>query len=273
MSFASSDRAVPRGTRSTASPTAARSRRSSAPRGPSAGRPPAGYFTKRQAEAWLRSMLDEARRGTCPAWSAPARRSPTPRPSTCATSARTAGERHRRLRTTARSSASTCLPAFGDIPLEGISVSEVEAFQARLAKRVHNGRPIAPRTRKRCSTCCTASSSARRRFGRYRSIPRRSRSATPLGAADIEVYAPEEVGAGPRRRRRPGRRDLTSLRRSPACAWASCARCAASGQDAAAVACSKASEISCAGHADRRTPSGLSPASDRWVRLGHALAP
>jgi len=30
------------------------------------GRPPAGYFTKRQAEDWLRSVLDEARRGTLP---------------------------------------------------------------------------------------------------------------------------------------------------------------------------------------------------------------
>jgi integrase len=30
------------------------------------GRPPAGYFTKRLAEAWLRSVLDDARRGTLP---------------------------------------------------------------------------------------------------------------------------------------------------------------------------------------------------------------
>ena len=30
------------------------------------GRPPAGYFTNRQAEAWLREVLDEARRGTLP---------------------------------------------------------------------------------------------------------------------------------------------------------------------------------------------------------------
>ncbi|MGI8429528.1 MAG: N-terminal phage integrase SAM-like domain-containing protein, partial [Solirubrobacteraceae bacterium] len=30
------------------------------------GRPPAGYFTKRTAEAWLRSVLDDARRGTLP---------------------------------------------------------------------------------------------------------------------------------------------------------------------------------------------------------------
>ena len=30
------------------------------------GRPPTGYFTKRIAEAWLRDVLDEARRGTLP---------------------------------------------------------------------------------------------------------------------------------------------------------------------------------------------------------------
>src|SRR3954452_19367432 len=30
------------------------------------GRPPAGYFTKRLAEDWLRDLLDEARRGTLP---------------------------------------------------------------------------------------------------------------------------------------------------------------------------------------------------------------
>jgi integrase len=30
------------------------------------GRPPAGYFTKRLAEDWLRDLLDQARRGTLP---------------------------------------------------------------------------------------------------------------------------------------------------------------------------------------------------------------
>jgi len=30
------------------------------------GRPPAGYVTKRLAEAWLRNVLDQARRGTLP---------------------------------------------------------------------------------------------------------------------------------------------------------------------------------------------------------------
>jgi integrase len=30
------------------------------------GRPPAGYLTKRTADAWLRALLEEARRGTLP---------------------------------------------------------------------------------------------------------------------------------------------------------------------------------------------------------------
>lgn len=30
------------------------------------GRPPAGYFTKRTAQAWLSDILDQARRGTLP---------------------------------------------------------------------------------------------------------------------------------------------------------------------------------------------------------------
>jgi hypothetical protein len=44
---------------------AVRSRSGSDPPGASGG-PPAGYFTKRTVEDWLRSVLDEARRGTLP---------------------------------------------------------------------------------------------------------------------------------------------------------------------------------------------------------------
>jgi hypothetical protein len=48
------------------------------------GRPPAGFFTKRTAEAWLRDVLDRARRGTLPGLVRTARHSPTRRSSTCA---------------------------------------------------------------------------------------------------------------------------------------------------------------------------------------------
>jgi len=46
------------------------------------GRPPAGYFTKRTVEVWLRAVLDEARSGRCPpGWSGRASRCPRQRPS------------------------------------------------------------------------------------------------------------------------------------------------------------------------------------------------
>ena len=54
------------GTRSIGCQTGANCSVASARHGPSAGRPAAGYFTKRTAEAWLRDVLDEARRGTLP---------------------------------------------------------------------------------------------------------------------------------------------------------------------------------------------------------------
>ena len=65
------------GTRSTGSPTAARRRRRSGPRGRSAA-VPAGYHTKRLADDRLRETLDQARRGTCRAPSEPAHASTTP---------------------------------------------------------------------------------------------------------------------------------------------------------------------------------------------------
>src|SRR3954468_10336748 len=55
------------------------------------GRPPAGWFTKRGAEEWLRSGLGQAGRRTLLGWCGQARQSPTPTPTTCATSSTTAG--------------------------------------------------------------------------------------------------------------------------------------------------------------------------------------
>ena len=40
------------------------------PAWPERGRPPAGHFTKRQAEDWLRDVLDQARAARCRALSA-----------------------------------------------------------------------------------------------------------------------------------------------------------------------------------------------------------
>jgi integrase len=94
------------------------------------GRPGAGYFTKRTAEAWLRDVLDEARRGTLPGLV-----------KTDVTFAEAADEwlryvehdRGRKPSTIAGYKAllqSQLLPAFGKTPIESITTPMIEAWIA-----------------------------------------------------------------------------------------------------------------------------------------------
>ena len=94
------------------------------------GRPPAGYFTKRLAEEWLRSVLDQARRGTLPGMVR-----------TGATFADAAAEylryvEHDRGRkpSTVRGYRSAIeahlLPAFGSIPVEDVTAEAIERWMA-----------------------------------------------------------------------------------------------------------------------------------------------
>jgi integrase len=94
------------------------------------GRPPAGYYTKRLAEDWLRETLDAARRGTLPGMLR-----------TGATFADAAIEylryvEHDRGRkpSTLRGYRSTIdvhlLPAFGGMPVEAVTTSVIEAWLA-----------------------------------------------------------------------------------------------------------------------------------------------
>ena len=95
------------------------------------GRPPAGYFTKRLAEDWLRRGLDDARRGQLPGMVR-----------TGATFADAAAEYLRYIGEDRGRKASTVddyrsiinvhlLPEFGEQRLEDITVPAVEEFQAR----------------------------------------------------------------------------------------------------------------------------------------------
>ena len=90
------------------------------------GRPPSGYFTKRTAEAWLRSVLEEVRRGTLPG-----------AVRTGATFADAAAEWLRYIEQDRRRKPSTVagyraivrgqlLPAFGELPLESITTPMIE---------------------------------------------------------------------------------------------------------------------------------------------------
>ncbi|HEX3692582.1 MAG TPA: site-specific integrase [Solirubrobacteraceae bacterium] len=105
------------------------------------GRPPAGYYTKRLAEDWLRDVLDQARRGTLPGLV-----------KTGATFADAAAEFMRYAEHDKALKPSTIygyrsildaylLPAFGGKPLEQITPADVEAWRAGL-ESVSQGRRI-----------------------------------------------------------------------------------------------------------------------------------
>jgi integrase-like protein len=96
------------------------------------GRPPSGWFTKRTAEAWLREVLDQARRGELPG-----------QLQTGATFADAAAEWLRFIEEDRERKPSTLvdyrsalkahlLPAFGDRPLESIEPSDIEEWRRSL---------------------------------------------------------------------------------------------------------------------------------------------
>ena len=152
------------------------------------GRPPAGYFTKRTAEAWLRDLLDEARRGSLPGMVR-----------TGATFADAAAEFLRYIEHDRRRKPSTLagyralirsqlLPAFGEVPLESITTPMVErwvgsvqrsADTRRLALVLLHG--ILRRAMKVWGLPFNAAANVEK--------PPLSRT------GDIEVFSPEEVWA------------------------------------------------------------------------------
>ena len=93
------------------------------------GRPPAGYFTKRTAEDWLRASADEARRGTLPGMVA-----------TGATLADAAAEwlrysEHDRAvkqstLTEYRHTADRIVRELGDVPIEDVTPEMLERWKA-----------------------------------------------------------------------------------------------------------------------------------------------
>jgi integrase len=105
------------------------------------GRPPAGYFTRRAAEAWLRDVLHQARPGTLPALVR-----------TGATFADAAAEYLRyaeqdrgckpsTLRDYRSTIAAHLLPAFGSTPVESIDAATIERWRAQLPST------LSPRTK------------------------------------------------------------------------------------------------------------------------------
>lgn len=177
------------------------------------GRPPAGYYTKRLAEDWLRDVLDQARRGTLPGLVV-----------TGATFADAAAEFMRYAEHDKTLKPSTLygyqsildaylLPAFGDVPLERITTAGIEAWRSELesvseARRVDRRRaqgdghrPASPRA--------LSNSTKNRIMVTLHGILKRACKVYGLPAnpasgierhpvrltGDIDVFSPEEVWA------------------------------------------------------------------------------
>jgi integrase len=177
------------------------------------GRPPAGYYTKRLAEDWLRDVLDQARRGTLPGLVV-----------TGATFADAAAEFMRYVEHDKALKPSTLygyqsildaylLPAFGDRQLEQITTADIEAWRSELESISETRRADRRRAKgdeyPAASTRVLSNSTKNRIMVTLHGILRRACKVfgLPVNPAsgierhpvrltgDIDVFSPEEVWA------------------------------------------------------------------------------
>ena len=152
------------------------------------GRPPAGYFTKRKAEAWLRDVLDQARRGTLPG-----------QVRTGVTFAEAAEEFLRHIEHDRERKPSTVtgyralvrsqlLPTFGDKPIESITTPMIERWLAGVDR--------ASSTRMKSLVLIHGIFQRARKLHGLRINPVADvEKPSPRRSGDIEVFSPEEVMA------------------------------------------------------------------------------
>jgi integrase len=152
------------------------------------GRPANGYFTKRLAEEWLRSTLDEARRGTLPGMVR-----------TGATFADAAAEwlryvehdRGRKPSTVASYRSivrSELLPHFGEMALESVTPPVIEAWQGSMTQ--------AASTRSKALVLMHGIFQRARKVWSLAANPVADVEKPPLTrSGDLQVFSPEEVWA------------------------------------------------------------------------------
>lgn len=155
------------------------------------GRPPRGHYTKRTAEAWLRSTLDQARAGTLPGLH------PTGTTFAQASDEYLQHLEHDRRRkpSTLRDYRSTItrhlLPAFGPSAVEEVTADRVERWQRWLSAQ-----PISNRTKSKTITILHGVMERARRQHHLPSNPASylEKPRTPA-RVDIDVFNREEVRA------------------------------------------------------------------------------
>jgi integrase len=152
------------------------------------GRPPAGYFTKRTAEAWLRSVLDEARRGTLAGL---VRTGATFADATAEWLRYVEHDRDRKPSTVAGYKAivrSQLLPTFGELPIEAITPAMIERWLGSVER--------AASTRIKALVLMHGIFQRARKVWGLPANPVADVEKPPLSrSGDIEVFSPEEVHA------------------------------------------------------------------------------
>lgn len=153
------------------------------------GRPPAGYFTKRGAEAWLRGTLDEARRGTLPGMV----RTGATFADAAAEYLRYVEEDRARKPSTVRDYRSVLdahlLPAFGDQRLEDITPASIDRWRGSLVG-------LSNRTKNKLLVILHGVfRRARAVYGLPINPVAMVEKHPQARSGDIEVYSPEEVMA------------------------------------------------------------------------------
>jgi integrase len=157
------------------------------------GRPPAGYFTKRSAEAWLRRVLAEAAAGTLPGMV----RTGATVADACAEYLGYIEQDRQRKPSTLRDYASIfrnyVLPHLGDVALEDLTAERVERWAA---VEIDLDRRLANRTREKAITVLHGVMERARKLHRLPSNPvadvEKPRTAL---RTEINVFSPEEVMA------------------------------------------------------------------------------
>src|SRR3954449_210737 len=96
------------------------------------GRPPAGYFTRRTADAWLRDVLDQARRGTLPGLVRTGATFADAAAEYLRYSEQDRGCKPSTLRDYRSTVSAHLLPAFGSMAVEDIDATTIERWRASL---------------------------------------------------------------------------------------------------------------------------------------------
>jgi integrase len=158
------------------------------------GRPPAGYFTKRTADDWLRAVLDEARCGTLPGLVR-----------TGATFADAAAEFLRYVEHDRAIKPSTLtdyrsiisahlLPAFGPLRVEEVTPDKIERWRASVASA--DGSPLSNRTKNKLLVLLHGVfRRAQKVYGLPRNPVAEIERHPQRSSGDIQVFSVEEVHA------------------------------------------------------------------------------